>query len=313
MRQQNLIIVNPYCHQGKGWKRWLSVSDEVQRRMPAGTKEIILEKGSSLQDTLGPVLEDSAQTCVISAGGDGSIHYLVNYLMSLPVTVREKMLIGVIGLGSSNDFLKPFGEKINGIPVRINTDRPSIRHDVGLAEYSNGNGILRKYFIVNASFGVTAEANWNFNHPGKLLQFLKKTTTSGAILYTALKTILLHHNQTCTLRYNDNEYQTAVSNINILKIPFVSGSFFYKQPIAPDDGRLSVNICSEMTKWELINVMQMLQKGQFNMRGKTRSAFSTRFQLSSQEQVVFECDGETDQSDRVTISILPHALHVLKS
>ena len=88
MQQQILFIVNPYCHQGKGWKRWLSVRDEMQRRMPAVTKEIILEKGLFLQDSLEPVLEASAQTCLISAGGDGSIHYLVNYLMGLPATVR---------------------------------------------------------------------------------------------------------------------------------------------------------------------------------------------------------------------------------
>ncbi|MGZ3974757.1 MAG: diacylglycerol/lipid kinase family protein [Flavisolibacter sp.] len=314
MQQQCIAIVNPYCHQGKGWKRWLSVREEVQGRMLVPMKEIILEKGSSLQEVLEPVLSATEQTCIISAGGDGSIHYLVNYLMTLPLTIRETVWVGAIGLGSSNDFLKPFGEKVNGIPVRIHIDQPSIRHDVGLAEYRGGLGATnRKYFIVNASFGVTAEANWNFNHPGRLLQFLKKTTTSGAILCTALETILLHHNNTCTLRYNDKEYQTSVSNINILKIPFVSGSFFYNQPITRNDGRLSVNICSGMSRRELMKVMQKLQKGEFDMPGKTTAAFSTSFLLSSPQPVVFECDGETELADRVAISILPQALNVLKS
>jgi diacylglycerol kinase (ATP) len=313
MKRQIIIVVNPYCHQGKGWQRWMNIRDDVNRRLGLSASEIILEKGVVLEDTLSPVL-DSNQTIIISAGGDGSIHYLVNYLLSLPQQQLEQITIGAIGLGSSNDFLKPYESKIQGIPVRININGPALQHDIGVVDYSCANGeAKRKYFIVNASFGVTAEANWKFNHPGPVLQWLKRTSTASAILYTAVSTIFQHHNTDCIVQFNQQEYKTAITNVNILKLPFVSGSFYYKQPIQRDDGWLSLNICSQMNRWEMITALHYLQHGIFNSSQKKQIAYGTSFQLSSASPVVFECDGETGWSDSVTISARPRVLNVLKS
>jgi diacylglycerol kinase (ATP) len=313
MKRPIIIVINPYCHQGKGWKRWMNIREDVNRTLGLSTSEMILEKGVVLKNTLEPILTND-RTIIISAGGDGSIHYLVNYLLSLPQQQVEQTTLGAIGLGSSNDFLKPFESKILGIPVRINVNGPALQHDIGVVDYSCANGeAKRKYFIVNASFGVTAEANWKFNHPGPLLQWLKRTSTASAILYAAVSTIIQHHNTDCTLHFNQQVFKTAITNINILKLPFVSGNFYYKQQIERDDGRLSLNLCSQMNRWEMVTALHNLQHGIFASSEKKQTAYSTTFQLSSSSPVVFECDGETDWSDSVIISVKPQVLKVLKS
>ena len=104
-----------------------------------------------------------------------------------------------------------------------------------------------------------------------------------------------------------------MSNINVLKVPFVSGSFFYDQPILRDDGNLSLNICYDMSKVELLAVLSKLQKGEFSATQKTKSAVVKKCLVSSDKPIIFECDGETEKSDSIQISVLPNVLNVLEN
>ena len=286
----------------------------MYKRLPSAEAEIVLEKGVNLTEVLPALLSSDEKLCFVSAGGDGSVHYLVNHLLTTPRNSTQQVTLGAIGLGSSNDFLKPFGEKIRNIPVRINRSGGSFLHDVGVATYRDEAGCLqKKYFIVNASLGVTAQANSNFNNPGTTLKFLKKHFSSGAILYTAVSTILSHKNTPFHLKYNDTELMVSISNINILKLPYVSGSFFYNQDISRDDGQLGLNVCMNMTKRELLYVLGKLQKGKFPAFEKTISVFTNNVSLTADESFVFECDGETEKATSLHVTILPNALSVLKS
>lgn len=307
------IIVNPYCHEGRGWKRWLTIRDEVCGQIPLA-KEIVTENGMDLVAAIEAAGWYQSPGCLISAGGDGTIHHLVNTLAKQKKIDMASVVIGAIGLGSSNDFLKPFQQKIRNIPVRLNTALPLIWHDLGKVEYSTGGKDPKeKYFIVNASVGATAEGNWNFNHPGKLLKQLKKYSTDAAIAYTALSTILAYQNRSCTISFDGKQYNTMLSNINILKIPYVSGSFHYRQDIQPGDGMLAVNACLSMSKAALLQTLFQLSKGIFTPGDKRVTAFTNEFMLEANEPIVFECDGETEMADSIKINIIHNAVRVLAS
>jgi diacylglycerol kinase family enzyme len=304
------ILINPYSHQGKGWKRWQLVKDKVLAEL-GEARELICEKGIALSQLL-PSFDDDRQHVIISAGGDGSMNYLCNFLLREIPGAIPRIRIGAIGLGSSNDFLKPFQRSIHNIPLRINLARPGYWQDAGLATYiDNQNKTGQKYFIVNASFGATAQGNWNFNHPGPVLKFLKRTHTGLAIQYTSMSTILGFRNKSCTILYNNQQQKISLSNINILKIPFVAGSLRYDQPISPDDERFGLNICKDMNRLELIKTLLDLSKGKFEGNDKKHSGYVNEFELSADSPIVFECDGETEKVSRVQIKLLPRALQFL--
>lgn len=311
MDRKSLILINPRCHQGRGWKRWLSVRTEVEQALNHSSAEVLLEPGVELTSVLPTLLDTGHYGTVISAGGDGSLHHLVNVLLKSCAAKLDNLTVGAVGLGSSNDFLKPFGGRIKNIPTRIDL-RSAIRHDVGLVRYCDENRQHReKYFIVNASFGVTALANWNFNNPGTLLKFLKASSTRAAIAYTALSTIARSKNFDCHLKYHNNQSHVSVSNINIIKRPFISGSFRYRHSITPDDGRLGLFICRDMNRIDLLKIMSQLGKGKFDLGEKTISETIDLFDLVAAQPVVLECDGETARANNVSISIVPKAINVL--
>jgi len=313
MNQPTYIIVNPNCHQGRGWKRWLSIKSDVLKQLP-GAKEVVTKNMDDLNEQLDSLFHSREETIVVSAGGDGSIHYLANKLLGSGPVDKSKITLGAIGLGSSNDFHKPFRSLIKNIPVRIDTAGPFLSHDAGRALYiDENNNQQEKFFVVNASFGATAEGNWNFNNPGRILKWLKKNTTSVAIHYTAISTILSYKNKFCSVRFDNEERNVQMSNINLLKIPYVSGSLHYQQSIFPDDGRLGLNICHNMSKRELLQTLFDLEKGNFATNGNKLSLLTDQFHLASKTPIVFECDGETIKTSEVQISVIPKAIKLLNN
>lgn len=278
-----------------------------------GAHEHILENGFGLNEIINR-LNTSEHHFLISAGGDGSIHYLCNSLIKNEMIDRTKITIGAIGLGSSNDFLKPLQRSIHKIPLKINVNNKSQWQDAGRIIYENEHGIEQeKYFVINASFGATAKGNWNFNNPGPVLKWLKKTNTAMAITYTSISTILGFKNDICTVIYHNYEKRIPVSNINILKIPYVAGSLHYKQDLSPDDSRFGLNICTGMNRLQLLKTLAGLGKGKFDLNDKKISTYTDHFELSSENPVVFECDGETELARKVRIEIVPKALLFLAS
>lgn len=312
MIEQVTIVVNPYCHQGRGWKRWIAIKERVRQSIPVPVTEVVTEKGWSHSELLLPLLLHPGAGCIISAGGDGSLHTLVNALIKPDHTGSARIPIGAIGLGSSNDFLKPFHSFVGGIPARIDIKKPYRQQDAGKVVYRDAaDRPGEKYFIVNASFGATAEGNWNFNHPGALLQWLKRRASGLAISYTAMTTLLRFTSRPALIRFNGEEKGILVSNINVIKKPFVAGSLYYTQAPQPDDGRLGLHICMNMRRWELLHTLFGLEKGRFPQSSKRLSAYTDACSVSAAEPFVFECDGETEKARQVSISVIPKAFTLL--
>jgi len=304
------IVINPHCHQGKGWMRWKSIRSQVIGQLPLA-KEMVTESIADLAVQLHPILSTDQQSCIISAGGDGSIHQIANMLLER--NEPDKHRLGAIGLGSSNDFLKPFRSFVGNIPVRIRTDSITLQ-DAGEINYIDQAHINQKrYFIINASMGVTAEGNWHFNNPGKVLTRIKQINTQAAITYTALKTILSYRNKAVRVHFNGTELLIGLSNINLLKVPYVSGSFHYQQNILPDDGVLGLNICANMSTWELVRTLMSLEKGKFHTGPRRISTLVDQFQICSATPIIFECDGETAESTDIRVSVLPQAIQLLNA
>ncbi|WP_209328721.1 diacylglycerol/lipid kinase family protein [Lunatimonas salinarum] len=310
MQKPVFVFVNPYCHGGAGWKRWQAIRNEVGKRLP-GAAEIITESVSEMANRAGEILATIHQGTFVSAGGDGSMHQLANVL--LRSGRASDIGLGAVGLGSSNDFLKPFQACIGKVPVRINVVKDTLQ-DVGEVSYQDSfRTPQQKYFLINASIGVTAEGNQRFNHPGFFIKWLKKRSTDAAIPLTALSTILTHRNRRLRIRYNDIDSDMQVSNIHLLRSRFVSGNLRYPQGPQSEAGLLGLHICRSMSKWQLIQTLIQLGQGNFEPSENRLSTFTDRLEILCSEPLVFECDGETAEGSMLKFSVKNQAIKLLGS
>ncbi len=256
---------------------------------------------------------ENGETDFVAAGGDGTVNALLNHLLSLTnPRYRDHIRLGAIGLGSSNDFHKPFSSEhmMEGISCKVNFAEAKPR-DVGCITYEHNGRFVSSYFLVNASVGVTAEANRFFNNPDRTLKLLKQLFTPGAILYAILKTICSFNNVEVRLRCRENTtVDTNMTNLAVLKNPHVSGRLRYDSPLSIDNGSLIVRMCHDMNRPELIKLLWALAHQKINTVRKTKSWSTTSMMVSAKTPFAVEFDGETIETRRAHFSILPKCIKV---
>jgi diacylglycerol kinase family enzyme len=304
------VLVNLDANNGRAARRWERIAAEVAALLPPGTRVIKFHPPTDLGSILNDLFADGFQG-FISAGGDGSANFLLNLLMQYSGENARHFWLGGIGLGSSNDFIKPKQHFLQCLPTRL--DQQNARWvDVGKAKFLDTSGVWQtRYFIANASLGVTAEANWFFNHGDGFIRFVKDRWTDLAIIYAALRTIFRFQNFPATLTLEQETLETKLSNLAILKRPYVSGSFHFDDPVRRDDGFFGLNACLDMKKTELLGVLAGLAKGRFRGRPKTLSVAVKTLSVCMQTPVALEMDGEVFQTSQVQFSVLPKSITLM--
>lgn len=304
------ILLNRLANQGRAAQKWNAIAPLVRQQLAdkASTLEV-LDTSEALNQV--PLLIESGYQMLIAAGGDGSVHFLLQEMMKHR---REGLLLGAVGLGSSNDFHKPFTQFIRGIPVRIDPVQAK-KQDVGCMRYTDEAGTTQtRYFLINASIGVTANANWLFNHPDAVLRRLKGRFVPLAILYAAIKTILRHRNFKLRLESDQFCCFGRFANVAMLKSAHVSGSLTYDQHLLSDDGLLGLNICEEMSRSQLLRVLADLSRSVFSGKAGRFSAYIRQLHIDTMgQQLPLEMDGEVVLASDIHCSILPGALSVVQT
>ena len=309
-----LVLVNLSANQGRGGQRWERAAPDLKSMLPKEAEYILYRPPFQLESTLNKYVGENGFNCIISAGGDGTVNLILNSLMNLPGVETEKFYLGGIGLGSSNDFLKPVETSLGSVPVRIRPEK-SLLADVGKVRFTGSGGAQEtRYFIVNASLGITAEANSIFNRGEQPIRFLKPRMPHVAILYAAVRTILTFRNFPVCLQVGQAGQETVkfcLSNLSVLKNPHVSGSYAYDQDIRADDEFLGLNYCSEMSKLQLLNVLWDLRKGRFSGKPGRFSAKVKQMEVFPDKCVALEVDGEVTEARQVRFSLATRKINVL--
>lgn len=250
----------------------------------------------------------NGENVFIAAGGDGTVNLLLNALMD---SGEHRATFGAIGLGSSNDFHKPFRSEalVRGIPLRIDLQNAPLCDVVRVEFRDTVQGWVTRFCVMNASIGITAEANALFNSRIGMIRMLQRFSVNAAIFAAALLSILAHHNLPCLLSIDEGQVQEfRITNLGIIKKPHFAGSLCYDTAIRPDDGKIGINLCADLTLLEAIRMLNALSNKRFSGLPKTWSWIADRASVSSKHIFALEMDGEVFKTDYAKFGVVPKAL-----
>ncbi len=304
-----VVLLNPAAGGGRGLARWARVSRAVEAFCRPRVVESDLD--GVWRFAIRQEIGDGTRLFVV-AGDDGTVSALVDELArsrgSIPL---DQFTLGAVGLGSSNDFHKPYARRVDGIPLRI--EPSGCRRDVGIVRFEAPDGRRhRRCFLISASVGVVAEANAFFNAGDALQRRLRGAWTGGAIVYAALHTIASWRNLAVRIRTERGTVAASVTNLSVSKTPFVSGGFRYDESVAPDDGLLAVHLCEGMSRPEALGALADLARGRFAGRPKRRHWNAGRVAVSARSPLALELDGEVVQAHRVVFGVLKERIGICR-
>lgn len=280
------FIVNPNARSGLGKSIWFQI-EPILKDAHVEYQVLFTKYRNHATKITRSLTSDSQTHTIIVLGGDGTVNEVINGISDL-----DKVILGYIPAGSSNDFARGFHLPTNPESALQNILHPvRIRHmDIGILK----DHTKSRRFAVSTGLGFDA-AICHLAMVSKLKVFLNKIhlgklTYIGIALHQLLfcrpVKMTLTIDQQCSLTF-DKVYFTAVMNH-----PFEGGGFQFCPNARTDDGLLDIIVVSDLPKWKILLLFPTAYRG-LHTHFKGIHIFQGRkILLDSRQSLSVHTDGE---------------------
>lgn len=308
-----LILLNKYSNNGAGLKKWKYVRTQLEKKYIQ--QDYTLVSQSEGFDKRLQAEYDRGERIIIAAGGDGTVNFLLNCIMKMKTNQQKEVVLGAIGLGSSNDFHKPFtgNRYLNGnVPFRLDHANAT-QHNIGRVDFQDEHHQWqRKYFIINSSIGIIAYANYLFNSKEIVINFLKSKWVPGTIWYAGLKALFRSPNIPASINVGDEGFKTKVTNLSVFISPHFSGNFRYDFDVSSQDDCLGAALCERMGLTARLKTFLSLAKARFSHLPGTRVWKTPGIEICPDSPTPLELDGEVYLARKIKVNLLKGGLRVCR-
>ncbi len=301
--QKTKLILNPNADMGNAW------------RLAADLRHVVDEYGNA--DWTGTVypthaIELAKQAAldgydlVVAVGGDGTVHEVINGVMQVPPENRPR--VGVIPLGSGNDFAHAIGMKDNHVEAlrQIMTGTPKAI-DLALIEDNLG----RKEYMDN-TIGIGFDATVTIrSHSLPLLRGF------AMYLVAVLQTIILNHDAAhMEIETDQGDWVEDILMLVICNGPREGGGFMVAPDAVNSDGILHFAAINKVSRAMMFRLVPEVMKGTHGRFEQVRMGSLKKLALKSDRPLFIHIDGEVfadfgSDVRELIIEILPGALEVI--
>jgi len=298
------LIVNPNADLGRAWRTVADLRYLVEQYGGADWAGTVYPTHAI---ELARQAAEAGYELVIAAGGDGTVHEVLNGLMQAQVEQRPRL--GVIPLGSGNDFSHAVG--VNTSPtIALRQAFQGIPKRIDLGVFVTGNG--RKEYFDNA-LGIGFDTTVT-------IRSRKLTWLRGFLIYlvAVLQTIILNHEAPKIRVVTDTESWEEESILFVLGNGRREGGGFLVTPDArPDDGLLHYSLIRHVSRLKMLRLLPEVMAGTHGkFKRDVRMGVLTKMGLRADAPLYVHADGEiisgfgSDLRD-LQIELVPGAIEVM--
>jgi diacylglycerol kinase (ATP) len=235
---------------------------------------------------------------IISVGGDGTLHHVVNGVMLQRYVKTSNITIAVIPLGTGNDWIKTHNIP-NSIKeaLKIIHQNKIISQDIGMLETSKKT----TYFNNVAGMG----------YDGYVVNKLKYLKYFGPIGYiiSGLAGLLFYKKEVFKIIFNNKivEEKCLMAVFGICK--FSGGGMQFTKKVKVNSGLLNITIAKNINMIDLIINIKKLYNGQIVNHRKVATYKTKRITIIPKNKKPFiQADGELIATGNVTVTIVEKAI-----
>jgi YegS/Rv2252/BmrU family lipid kinase len=299
------VILNPHAGGGKG--------AHDQKKIEALLKQSGISFQLSISQyplhaiELAKELVINGATHLIVAGGDGTLNEVVNGVFLAEQTVHHEITLGMLPVGTGNDWIKTFG-----IPdhyqkaIDIIKEYKTVKQDVGEITCLMEGKSSKRYFVNIAGFGFDALVAKNANE-------LKFKGISGIRVYVQS---LLSGYVNYKSRRTRITIDGAILDVNLFSASVGLGKFngggMMQVPEAnPVQGLFHLTVIRQIGIWGILTNFKGLYSGSFIQDKRVSTHAGKVISFHSYSPLPGEADGETLGAGSFTIGIIAHRLRVI--
>lgn len=297
------LIINPNADMGNAWRQATDLRPIVEQHggadwagtvYPTHATELARQAGLD------------GYELVIAVGGDGTVHEVINGLMSLPEGQRPKF--GVVPLGSGNDFAHALGmdshpeqalkQVLEGTPKKI---------DLGVIEDEHGR---KEYWDNTLNIGFGGSVNI-YSHSLPVVR--------GFLMYfvAVLLTIIRHYDVLqMKIKSDEGEWQQDMMMLAVCNGGREGGGFKTAPDAKIDDGVLNYTAVKKVSRPMMFRLIPEFMGGTQGKFRQVKMGTATSMEIDCPQPLTLHIDGETyagfaSNVHKLKIAIMPKALDVM--
>lgn len=239
---------------------------------------------------------------IISIGGDGTLHHVVNGIMRQRYVKTSDITIAVIPQGTGNDWIKTYNipndvEKA----IEIISKKKTILQDIGVLETENKTV---SYFNNVAGLG----------YDGYIVNKLKTLKRFGSIAYllSGLAGLLLYKKSVFKIIFDDRILETNCLMTIFGLCKFSGGGMQFTKDVNSTDGLFDITIAKNLNFFDLVFNLPKLYSGKIVDHKKIETYKTKEITVIPQTTKPFiQADGELIGTGKVSVKIIEKAINFI--
>ena len=231
---------------------------------------------------------DDGVVRLIVAGGDGTLNEVVNGCFNADGAVRHpELTIGLLAGGTGGDFRRSLG--IHGLDhaLEVLETGKDVSIDVGRISYRDDQGgTVLRHFINVASVGLSGLVD---RHVARF------NALPGQWAYLAATARALMDFETPQVRLTVDkafEAEMPITTIAVANGRYFGGGMRIAPQAKLGDGAFDITTVSALSRWELLSLGKAIYDGSLLEEPKVLSLRGATGEISSDEEVAIDVDGE---------------------
>lgn len=299
--KQWYVIINPKAGNGKGLKKWSQIQLILNNSGFDFEYAFTKYHGHSKE-----IVENSISKGYrhfICVGGDGTLHHLVNGIMSQKNIETSKIHVGIIPIGTGNDWVKTYA-----IPKDISKAVNLIKNaniecqDIGRIDFLSSEK-SPTYFMNLAGIGFD----------GYVAKKADKLKNFGSLsyLFAALKGLFLFENFNVGITTTSEKHKTKSLMVLIGLCQFSGGNMQLTHAPSPKDGLFDITNITSFTKWDIIKNIANLYNGKVNIVKKVKTLKDSTIEINVDPNIkgYIQMDGEVIDAESFSANLIPNAFY----
>jgi len=230
---------------------------------------------------------------IISVGGDGTLHHVVNGIMTQRYIKTSEIKLGIIPLGTGNDWIKTYNIP-NSIEKSIDIIKKNstIFQDIGCITLQNGK---KEYFNNLGGIGYDGYVVKNLN-------YLKKIG-SLAFLLSGLYSLFSYKKTKYSISIKNKTIQEKCLMIIFGICKYSGGGLRITENPNPTDGLLDITIVKDISFFDVLINLPKLYNGTIVHHKKVDNYKVKDVKIINNYNSIIEADGEIIGNDSLNVSI----------
>ena len=296
------LIVNPAAGAGKTAKKWPQIMALLKSLGVDFKYDMTEAPGHAIE--LAKTAAKKGYKFVVSVGGDGTIHEIVNGLHQ--AGANGEVAVGIINTGTGADYIRTLG-----VPRRykdackclLSSNRRTV--DLGVVEYTKDGQRQKRLFVNFAGIGFDAEV------VKATTEKFKAMGDMPSYLMGLFSTLMSYENRDVAITIDGEHGERRICTVMLNNGRYAGGGMMPAPNADPGDGFFDLVIIEDITKPDLLMSIPRIYRGTHLTHPKVTLMRVREVEIKPTKTSAVQADGELLGEAPARFTLLPAALQVV--